>query len=73
MCHRAFHRATSIPASTIGASANSRVTHRSVDLLARVYEYFLNRFAWPKGKNGGRLYTPSCVVHWLPVQAATGA
>jgi type I restriction enzyme M protein len=39
--------------------ANGRVTHRSVDLLGRVYEYFLTRFAWPKGKNGGQFYTPS--------------
>ena len=28
-------------------------THRSVDLLGRVYEYFLTRFASAEGKNGG--------------------
>jgi type I restriction enzyme M protein len=46
------------------ASANSK-THRSVDLLGRVYEYFLTRFASAEGKNGGQFYTPSCVVRCL--------
>jgi len=40
-------------------------THRSVDLLGRVYEYFLTRFASAEGKNGGQFYTPSCVVRLL--------
>ena len=36
-------------------------THRSVDLLGRVYEYFLGRFASAEGKRGGEFYTPQCV------------
>lgn len=40
-------------------------SHRSVDLLGRVYEYFLTRFASAEGKNGGQFYTPSCVVRTL--------
>lgn len=40
-------------------------SHRSVDLLGRVYEYFLTRFASAEGKNGGQFYTPSCVVRAL--------
>jgi type I restriction enzyme M protein len=40
-------------------------THRSVDLLGRVYEYFLTMFASAEGKNGGQFYTPSCVVRLL--------
>jgi type I restriction enzyme M protein len=36
-----------------------------VDLLGRVYEYFLTRFASAEGKNGGQFYTPSCVVRCL--------
>ena len=40
-------------------------THRSVDLLGRVYEYFLTQFASAEGKNGGQFYTPSCVVRTL--------
>ena len=40
-------------------------THRSVDILGRVYEYFLTMFASAEGKNGGQFYTPSCVVRCL--------
>lgn len=40
-------------------------SHRSVDLLGRVYEYFLTQFASAEGKNGGQFYTPSCVVRLL--------
>ena len=46
-------------------ASEGEVTHRSVDLLGRVYEYFLNRFASAEGKNGGQFYTPSCVVRCL--------
>ncbi|MGA8944190.1 MAG: class I SAM-dependent DNA methyltransferase [Thermoactinomyces sp.] len=35
------------------------------DLLGRVYEYFLNKFASAEGKNGGQFYTPRTVVHLL--------
>ena len=50
---------------TLVAAARERddaKSHRSVDLLGRVYEYFLTRFASAEGKNGGQFYTPSCVV-----------
>ncbi len=47
------------------AESKSQPTHRSVDLLGRVYEYFLTRFASAEGKNGGQFYTPSCVVRCL--------
>jgi type I restriction enzyme M protein len=47
------------------ASSEGMQTHRSVDLLGRVYEYFLTRFASAEGKNGGQFYTPSCVVRCL--------
>ena len=40
-------------------------SHRSVDLLGRVYEYFLTMFASAEGKNGGQFYTPSCVVRCI--------
>jgi len=43
------------------AASEGEKTHRSVDLLGRVYEYFLTRFASAEGKNGGQFYTPSCV------------
>ena len=35
------------------------------DILGRVYEYFLGRFASAEGKLGGEFYTPSCVVRTL--------
>jgi type I restriction enzyme M protein len=40
-------------------------SYRSVDILGRVYEYFLTMFASAEGKNGGQFYTPSCVVRCL--------
>ena len=40
-------------------------SHRSDDLLGRVYEYFLTQFASAEGKNGGQFYTPNCVVRLL--------
>lgn len=38
---------------------------RSKDVLGRVYEYFLGRFAAAEGKSGGEFYTPQCVVRVL--------
>lgn len=37
----------------------------SKDILGRVYEYFLGRFAAAEGKSGGEFYTPQCVVKLL--------
>jgi type I restriction enzyme M protein len=38
---------------------------RSKDVLGRVYEYFLSKFASAEGKNGGEFYTPTSVVRLL--------
>lgn len=38
---------------------------RSKDILGRVYEYFLSKFASAEGKNGGEFYTPATVVQLL--------
>jgi type I restriction enzyme M protein len=38
---------------------------RAQDILGRVYEYFLGKFASAEGKAGGEFYTPSCVVRVL--------
>jgi len=35
------------------------------DVVGRVYEYFLGRFAASEGKGGGEFYTPKCVVKLL--------
>jgi len=53
-----------LTAASEGAQSGDK-THRSVDLLGRVYEYLLTRFASAEGKNGGQFYTPSCVVRCL--------
>jgi type I restriction enzyme M protein len=39
--------------------------HREKDLLGRVYEYFLGKFASQEGKGGGEFYTPRSVVSLL--------
>ncbi|MBL3645518.1 SAM-dependent DNA methyltransferase [Bacillus sp. RHFB] len=38
---------------------------RSKDILGRVYEYFLSKFASAEGKNGGEFYTPTSIVKLL--------
>ncbi|MGE5700457.1 MAG: type I restriction-modification system subunit M [Deltaproteobacteria bacterium] len=38
---------------------------RSKDVLGRVYEYFLSKFASAEGKSAGQFYTPRCVVQVL--------
>ncbi len=39
--------------------------HREKDILGRVYEYFLGKFASSEGKGGGEYYTPRSVVRLL--------
>ncbi len=48
--------------STIGLGDKES---RSKDVLGRVYEYFIGRFASAEGKGGGEFFTPSCVVRLL--------
>jgi type I restriction enzyme M protein len=35
------------------------------DVLGRIYEYFLSRFAALEGRSGGEFFTPTCVVRLL--------
>jgi type I restriction enzyme M protein len=49
----------------IGTMGLGSEANRPRDLLGRVYEYFLGRFAAAEGKKGGQFYTPECVVHLL--------
>jgi type I restriction enzyme M protein len=49
----------------IGSIQLADTAGRSKDVLGRVFEYFLTRFASAEGKNGGQFYTPSCVVRCL--------
>ena len=63
--HRLGELIDLIATITLTTAAEGEKTHRSVDLLGRVYEYFLTRFASAEGKNGGQFYTPSCIVRCL--------
>jgi len=44
--------------------------NRSKDILGRVYEYFLGKFAHAEGKKAGQFYTPRCVVRLLVAMLA---
>lgn len=44
---------------------NISMVDRSKDLLGRVYEYCLSKFAEQEGKLAGEFYTPSCIVKLL--------
>ena len=48
--------------SNVGFGQGAR---ESKDVLGRVYEYFLGRFASAEGKGGGEFYTPQCVVRLM--------
>jgi Type I restriction-modification system methyltransferase subunit len=41
------------------------VADKEEDVVGRVYEYFLGKFAAAEGKGGGEFYTPKCVVNLL--------
>lgn len=49
----------------IGTIGLGDAESRSKDILGRVYEYFLGRFAAAEGKAGGEFYTPQSVVKIL--------
>ena len=40
-------------------------TNGEKDILGRVYEYCLQKFASMEGKNAGEFYTPSCIVRTI--------
>jgi len=46
-------RDASPQASADGSESRPNLKHRSVDILGRVFEYFLTQFASAEGKNGG--------------------
>ncbi len=49
----------------IGSIGLGQKENRSKDIIGRVYEYFLGKFATAEGKSGGEFYTPRCVVNVL--------
>ncbi|NHN29651.1 type I restriction-modification system subunit M [Paenibacillus agricola] len=74
---RIFQQATSLPVENIAAlitifskdvfSVNSE---SSVDVLGRVYEYFIGNFASSEGARGGEFFTPSAIVSLLVAMLA---
>jgi len=54
----------------IGTIGLGERENRSKDILGRVYEYFLGKFASAEGKLGGQFYTPRCVVQLLVAMLA---
>src|SRR6266550_5164592 len=53
------------PADLPIAAESRSQPYGSKDILGRVYEYFLSRFASAEGKKGGQFYTPQSVVRLL--------
>lgn len=49
----------------IGSIGFTDVDHGSDDVLGKVYEYFLGKFAGQEGRNAGEFYTPRSVVRLL--------
>jgi type I restriction enzyme M protein len=49
----------------IGTIGFTEVDHGADDVLGRVYEYFLGRFAASEGRGAGEFYTPRSVVKLL--------
>jgi type I restriction enzyme M protein len=49
----------------IGSIGFTEVDHGSDDVLGKVYEYFLGKFAGQEGRNAGEYYTPRSVVRLL--------
>ena len=41
------------------------IVDKSVDIVGRVYEYFLSRFALAEGKGKGEFYTPKSIVNFI--------
>ena len=49
-----------ISSISVGGNGN-----KSKDMLGRIYEYFIGRFASAEGKGGGEFYTPQSIVKLL--------
>lgn len=51
--------------ATVGDQSSVEPGGNEEDLVGRVYEYFLGKFAATEGKGGGEFYTPKCIVNLL--------
>ena len=41
------------------------IADKENDIVGRIYEYFLGKFASAEGKGGGEFYTPKCIVNLI--------
>ncbi|WP_242247671.1 class I SAM-dependent DNA methyltransferase [Bacillus cereus group sp. BfR-BA-01523] len=69
---RIFQRAISLPIENVAQLITifsrdtfSASNENSVDILGRVYEYFIGNFASTEGQRGGEFFTPSSIVNLL--------
>nr|WP_227520165.1 class I SAM-dependent DNA methyltransferase [Marinobacter sp. LV10R510-11A] len=51
--------------ATVSDQSSTKPGGNEEDLVGRVYEYFLGKFAATEGKGGGEFYTPKCIVNLL--------
>jgi type I restriction enzyme M protein len=51
--------------ATVSDQSSAGPEGNEQDLVGRVYEYFLGKFAATEGKGGGEFYTPKCIVNLL--------
>ena len=51
--------------ATVSDQSSAGPDGNEEDLVGRVYEYFLGKFAATEGKGGGEFYTPKCIVNLL--------
>jgi type I restriction enzyme M protein len=54
----------------VGSIGFGTAAAQGQDVLGRVYEYFLGKFADAEGKNGGQFYTPRSIVRVLVAMLA---
>jgi type I restriction enzyme M protein len=57
--------------ATLNGDSSAAPDGNEEDLVGRVYEYFLGKFAATEGKGGGEFYTPKCIVNLPTVPIST--
>lgn len=60
-----LHLDTNKLASLLDEIDKIRTDDRENDIIGRVYEYFLGKFALAEGKGKGEFYTPKCIVNLI--------
>jgi type I restriction enzyme M protein len=60
-----LHIDTSKLASLLDEINKINTSDKEQDIIGRVYEYFLGKFALAEGKGKGEFYTPKCIVNLI--------